>query len=132
MPHFIIEYSANLDNELDISEFVRVIHEAALATGIFPLKGIRTRAVRRDRYRIADGHPDNAFIHLLARIGHGRTLEIKKAGGQAIFNAATAHLAPLSDRMPLAISFEMQEMDPDLNFKNNNLPQWIDRREAER
>ena len=58
--------------------------------------------------------------------------EIKKAGGQAIFNAATAHLAPLSDRMPLAISFEMQEMHPDLNFKSNNLPQWIERREAER
>jgi 5-carboxymethyl-2-hydroxymuconate isomerase len=132
MPHFIVEYSGNLEKQLDISGFVQVVHDAALATGVFPLKGIRTRAARRDHYRIADGHPDNAFIHLVARIGHGRTLEVRKSAGQAIFEAATAHLAPLSERMPLAVSFEIQEIDPDLNFKTNNLSQWIERRKAER
>ena len=131
MPHFIIEYSANLDSELDLPAFVEAVHEAALATGIFPLKGMRTRAARRETYRIADGHPDNGFVHLVARIGHGRTLEVKKTGGQAIFDAVTAHLKPLSDRLPLAISFEIQEIDPDLNFKTNNLPEWIERRSGD-
>ena len=128
MPHFIIEYSANLERELDLPAFVDVVHEAALATGIFPLKGMRTRAARRDTYRIADGHPDNGFVHLIARIGHGRTTEVKKAGGQAIFDAVTAYLKPLSDRLPLAISFEIQEIDPDLNFKANNLSEWLESR----
>ena len=131
MPHFIIEYSANLDSELDLPAFVEAVHEAALATGIFPLKGMRTGAARRETYRIADGHPDNGFVHLVARIGHGRTLEVKKTGGQAIFDAVTAHLKPLSDRLPLAISFEIQEIDPDLNFKTNNLPEWIERRSGD-
>jgi len=131
MPHFIIEYSANLDNQLDISNLVRVVHEAAINTSIFPLKGIRTRAERRESYRIADGHPENTFIHLVAHIGHGRSLEVKKTSGQAIFEAVRTYVAPLAERIPLALSFEIHELDPVLNFKVNNLPEWINRRENE-
>lgn len=128
MPHFIIEYSANVEQRLELPAFVAAVHEAALATGIFPLKGIRTRALRCEHYRIADGHPDNAFIHLVARIGHGRSLEVRKQAGDGIFKAVTDWLQPVYDRYPLAFSFEIQEIDPVLNFKLNNLPQWIERR----
>ena len=71
MPHLIVEYSANLEPALDIATLVEALHEAALETGVFPIGGMRTRAARRDLYRIADGHADNAFIHVQARIGAG-------------------------------------------------------------
>lgn len=128
MPHLIIEYSANLDSQLDISNLVQIVHDAAINTGIFPLKGIRTRAERRESYRIADGHPENTFIHLVASIGGGRPLDIKKASGQAIFEAVQTYLTPLTEHIPLALSFEIRELDPVLSFKANNLPEWIERR----
>jgi 5-carboxymethyl-2-hydroxymuconate isomerase len=131
MPHFIIEYSANVEERLDLDALIVTVHDAAIATGIFPLKGLRTRAVRRDRYRIADGHPDNAFIHLVARIGHGRPLAVRREAGEKIFAAVSEWLAPVHAATPLALSFEMSEIDPDLNFKLNNLPDWLARRGAD-
>ena len=128
MPHFIIEYSANVEQRVELPAFIAAVHDAALAAGIFPLKGIRTRALRCEHYRIADGHPDNAFIHMIARIGHGRSLEVRKQAGAAIFAAVSDWLRPVHERYPLALSFEIQEIDPELNFKLNNLPQWIERR----
>ena len=131
MPHFVIEYTANIEEQLDLPRFIDTVHAAAIDTGIFPLKGTRTRAERRDHYKIADGHPDNAFVHVTACIGHGRTLAVKKAAGEALFAAITEYLKPLYDASPVGISFVMQEMDPDLNFKQNNLPEWIAQRNAE-
>jgi 5-carboxymethyl-2-hydroxymuconate isomerase len=71
VPHLIIEYSANLERAIDIPRLVAAVHAAALETGVFPIGGIRTRAERRDAYAVADSHPDNAFIHVQARIGVG-------------------------------------------------------------
>ena len=46
MPHFTIEYSANLEARVDIGEVVEVVRKAALETGIFPIGGTRVRAIR--------------------------------------------------------------------------------------
>ena len=82
MPHLIVEYSANLERDVDIPRLVGAIHAAALETGVFPVGGIRTRAARREIHQVADGHPDNGFIHVQARIGRGarRTCGTKRPG----------------------------------------------------
>lgn len=128
MPHLIVEYSANLDSRVDLSALVQTVHAAALATGVFPEKGTRTRTARREQYRIADGHPDNAFVHLVIRIGHGRSPETKKRVGTAVFEALCDALAADQAKQPLAISCEIQELDPELNWRRNNLPDWIRKR----
>lgn len=130
MPHLVVEYSANLEDTVDIPGLVRIVHEAALETGLFPPGGARTRAARRDIYRIADGHPDNAFVHLSARIGAGRTPEARRAAGERIFAALCAALADTFEARPLGISFEMSEIDPDLSFKHNNLHAVLEQRAA--
>lgn len=129
MPHFIIEYSENLESHIDIAEFIAAVHEAAIGTGIFPLKGLRTRACPRRTYRIADAHPDNGFVHIMARVGHGRSVEVRRAAGEAVFAVACEFLRAHSERHPLALSFEMEQIDPDTSFKYNNLPQWIAHRD---
>jgi 5-carboxymethyl-2-hydroxymuconate isomerase len=85
MPHLLIEYSANLEPKLDIPPLVRVIHEAALETGFFPIGGIRTRAQRDGHYHVADGHNENEFIHIQARFGAGRTPEVRRQAAERIF-----------------------------------------------
>ena len=131
MPHLIIEHSANLKSRMDLSALARRLHVAALATGVFPEKGLRTRLATRNDYWIADDHPDNAFIHLVLRIGFGRDLATRKSAGDAIFKALCEGAADDQKRNPLALSCEIQEIDPELSWKKNNLPKWIDQRSKE-
>jgi len=121
MPHIIIEHSANITDAADIDGLIERLHAAALETGVFPLGGLRTRAAERAHYRIADGHGDNGFVHVTLRIGHGRDGETKKRAAGHIFDALCDHLGELYDSSSLAISLEVQEIDPDTSFKKNNL-----------
>ena len=121
MPHFILEYSRNLEPELDVADLFRKLRAAALDTGIFPNAGIRFRAYPCETYLVADGKPENAFVHLTLKLGHGRTLDVRRSAGEKLFTALTGHLNPIFEKRPLAISFEMRELDPELSFKKNNL-----------
>ena len=128
MPHLIVEYSSNVEERLDLDGLMDALHGAALDTGVFPLGGLRVRAHRTDHYRIADCDPANGFVHVTALIGHGRPLDVRQRAGEQLFDALTAHLASLYDEAPLAISFNIQESHPELNFKKNNLHQYVARR----
>lgn len=121
MPHFQVEYSKNIEGDLNVPELLDVLTDAAVETGVFPLAGVRARASVRDHFRVADGHPDNGFLHINLRIGAGRTVEVRKAAGQAVFDKVAAYLKPLIESRPMNLSLEISEIHPDLNFKVTNL-----------
>lgn len=125
MPHLIIEYSANLETAVDIRALVQAVHAAALETGVFPIGGMRTRAARRDVFAVADLHPDNGFIHIQARIGAGRTAEVRQKAAAHIFAAVTAATADVFAKRPLGLTIEMVEMDPVGSLKHNNLHDFV-------
>jgi 5-carboxymethyl-2-hydroxymuconate isomerase len=125
MPHIVVEYSANLRDRLRLDALLERLHATAIGTGVFPIGGARTRAAERTHYRIADGHPDNAFVHVVLRIGHGRDADTKRRAAQAVFDALCDHLEALSASTPLGISLEVQEIDPVLSFKRNNLHDYV-------
>jgi 5-carboxymethyl-2-hydroxymuconate isomerase len=128
MPHLIVEYSDNLSSRVDIPELLQTLHQTALATGVFPIGGLRTRAARRDQYVIADAHLDNAFIHITVRIGHGRDRDTKRRAGDQLFSALCGYLDTAFRTGPLSISLELQEIDPEFSFKQNNLHALVKQR----
>ncbi len=119
MPHFTIEYSANLDAAVDMSEFCATILKAALGTGMFETGAVRVRAIRCDAYAIADQLPENGFLDMSLRMGAGRSIEAKAAIGDAVFAAAEAFLKPQLATPHFALSFEIREINPDLSWKRN-------------
>jgi len=121
MPHFTIEYSANLDKRLDMAKVVEIVRKAAVETGIFPLGGIRVRAVRCEHYAIADGNPNPGFLYMVLRLGEGRDLATRKKAGEHIFKALSAHLDPVFAQSKFALSFEMQINDKETSWKRNNI-----------
>jgi len=125
MPHFTLEYSANLETRVDIAAAVEVVRKAAAETGIFPLGGIRVRALRCEHYAIADGTPGPAFIAMLARIGEGRDLEARQRAGQHIFDALSRFLEPTFAAMPLALSFDILINDKATSWKRNTIHQSL-------
>jgi 5-carboxymethyl-2-hydroxymuconate isomerase len=128
MPHLIVEYSANLENQIDILQLVETIHNAALKTGVFELAAVRTRAERREFYAIADSHRDNAFVAIWVRVAPGRPVETRKRLGQEIFDAACEFLQEVYDSTPIGISLEVNEIDNTAAFRKNNLHQIVKER----
>ncbi len=125
MPHFTIEYSANLEPCIDIAAAVERVRTAAIETGIFPLGGIRVRAIRCEHYAIADGDPDTGFFAVLLRLGEGRDLRTRKKAGEQVFKALSDFLEPAFAACKLALSFDMQLNDKDLSWKRNNIHQQL-------
>ena len=119
MPHFSIEYSANLDERVDMQALCALISRTVLETGLFEVGAVRVRAFRAEAYSIADALPENGFIDMSFRIGQGRTDAEKRRTGEAIFKAVGDYLAPLFDTPHFALSLEIREIDPDLSWKKN-------------
>jgi len=121
MPHFTIEYSANLDPRIDMGKIVELVRKAAVETGIFPLGGIRVRAVKCEHYAIADGSANLGFLDMVLRLGEGRDLATRKKAGEHIFKALSSHLDPVFAQSKFAMSFDMQINDKETSWKRNNI-----------
>jgi 5-carboxymethyl-2-hydroxymuconate isomerase len=121
MPHFTIEYSANLDARIDMGKVVELVRKAAVETGIFPLGGIRVRAIRCEHYAIADGNPELSFLDVVLRLGEGRDLATRKKAGEHIFKALSVCLEPVFAQTKFALSFDMQINDKETSWKRNNI-----------
>ncbi|GJL42987.1 TPA: 5-carboxymethyl-2-hydroxymuconate Delta-isomerase [Enterobacter chengduensis] len=121
MPHFIAECTDNIREQADLPGLFAKVNEALAATGIFPIGGIRSRAHWLDTWQMADGRQDYAFVHMTLKIGAGRSLESREAVGEMLFGLIKAHFADLMAARYLALSFELDELHPTLNYKQNNV-----------
>ena len=121
MPHFIAECTDNIREQADLPGLFAKVNEALAATGIFPLGGIRSRAHWLDTWQMADGKHDYAFVHMTLKIGAGRSLESREEVGEMLFALIKTHFAALMASRYLALSFELDELHPALNYKQNNV-----------
>lgn len=119
MPHFTMEYSANLDDVVDFPALCTSVHQTIMASGLFELGAVRVRALRAEAYAVADLLPRNGFIDMSFRVGKGRGDLEKRETGEAIFATVTRFLAPLFETPHFALTLEIREIDPDLSWKKN-------------
>lgn len=125
MPHFQIDYSANLEERLEISGLLTVLRDAAMETGIFPLAGIRIRATACDHWLIADGNPDHAFLDISIRLRAGRSTDAKQQATEHIFAAAGAFCAEMMATSSFMLSLEMRDIDPELSPKASSIRKYL-------
>ena len=121
MPHVIAECTDNIREQADLPGLFAKVTEALAATGIFPIGGIRSRAHWLDPWQMADGRHDYAFVHMTLKIGSGRSLESREAVGEMLFALIKTHFSALMANRYLALSFELEELHPTLNYKQNNV-----------
>lgn len=125
MPHFSFEYSANLEELVNISELCTVIRETATDTGLFPMPGIRVRGFKADHCSIADGNPKHAFLDLSIRLREGRPQDKKEAATQEIFDAMKSFLQPALQHHSIALSVEMRDIDASLSPKTGTIREHL-------
>jgi 5-carboxymethyl-2-hydroxymuconate isomerase len=126
MPHLIIDYSANVEPDVDIGAFCDTLRDVAASIDAFPLAGVKVRAVRVDHYAIADGSPEHGFIDISVRIREGRDMETKQNAAQKIFDAANEFVADVMRRRSLALSLELRDIDAALSPKSGSIRKYLE------
>ncbi|GIM46783.1 5-carboxymethyl-2-hydroxymuconate isomerase [Collibacillus ludicampi] len=122
MPHFIVEYTNNIKAEADIPGLLKKINDVFISYDhIFPIGGIRSRAIELKDYCVADGAEDDAFVHATLKIGAGRSAEDKKAVCDDLFEVMKEHFADLFSKRYLALSMELIEFSEFGTYKHNNI-----------
>jgi 5-carboxymethyl-2-hydroxymuconate isomerase len=124
MPHVIVEYSDNLSDSVDLQALADNLHEVALASGLMDVAAMRTRFAERHIYRIADRHPDNSFMHIVARLREGRDKNDLRALAQALLSVARTALDSASPVKPYALTVEIHEITQ-LTVRHNTVRERI-------
>lgn len=122
MPHIIVEYTNNIKADANIPVLLEKIHEVIISKSpLFPIGGLRSRAIELQDYRVADGKEDDAFVHVMLKIGAGRSEEDKKATCDELFVVIKDHFADLFSKRYLALSMELVEFSEAGTYKHNNI-----------
>jgi 5-carboxymethyl-2-hydroxymuconate isomerase len=125
MPHIIVEYSANLEPVLDIRKLVLDIHTVALQSGVFEIAAVRTRAERRDLFVVADGDPENGFIHVSIHMAAGRDVATRRRLAETMLDTLATATREIRDRRGLGLSVEGHDIDGAASVRLNNLHERI-------
>jgi 5-carboxymethyl-2-hydroxymuconate isomerase len=122
----MIDYSVNVEPDVDIGALCDTLRDVAASIDAFPLAGVKVRAVRVDHYAIADGNPEHGFIDISVRIREGRDMETKQNAAQKIFDAANEFVADVMRRRSLALSLELRDIDAALSPKSGSIRKYLE------
>jgi 5-carboxymethyl-2-hydroxymuconate isomerase len=119
MPHLTLEYSDNI--EVDVQPLLTRLHEEVVATGAINLKGIKSRAIKHTQYRLADGDPDYAFVHVGLLIREGRPIEIQKEATQRVMKVLKETFGHLFEKRKLSLTVDLKEMRDGIALTEHNI-----------
>ena len=119
MPHLTLEYSDNI--EVDVQPLLARLHEEVVATGAINLKGIKSRAIKHTQYRIADGDPEYAFVHVGLLIREGRPIEVQKDATQRVMKVLKETFGHLFEKQKLSLTVDLKEMRDGIALTEHNI-----------
>ena len=119
MPHLTLEYSDNI--EMDVQPLLARLHEEVVATGAINLKGIKSRAIKHTQYRVADGDPDYAFVHVGLLIREGRPIEVQKEATQRVMKVLKETFGHLFEKRKLSLTVDLKEMRDGVALTEHNI-----------
>jgi 5-carboxymethyl-2-hydroxymuconate isomerase len=121
MPQLTLEYTDNLD--FDVQPLLERLHSELVATGAINLKGLKSRAMRLTEYRIADGNPDYAFVHINLLIREGRPFEVQQDAAQRILAVLKETFGERFENSHLSLSVDIKEMRAGIALTYHNIPE---------
>jgi 5-carboxymethyl-2-hydroxymuconate isomerase len=120
MPHLTLEYTANLD--FDVQPLFARLHAELVATGAIRLKGLKSHAVQHHEYRIADGNPDYAFVHVNLLIREGRPPEVQRDIARRVMAVLKETFGDRFEDGHLSLSVDIKEMREGSALTYHNIP----------
>jgi 5-carboxymethyl-2-hydroxymuconate isomerase len=143
MPHLVMLYTSNLENDTDINALCRRLADAMLTIRdeadkqVFPTGGVRVLAYPAAHYALADGGAagkaagvggDYGFVYLNLRMGRSRSADVKRRTGEALEAAAMTQLSSVLAARPVGVTLQIDEGQEVFDAKNSSLhPLFKDR-----
>ena len=144
MPHLVILYTGQLDQEVNMTSLCRQLADAMLTVKdesgkpVFPTGGTRVLAYPAPHYAVADGgaagvaagaaagvtaggNGDYAFAYLNLRIGRGRTEATQKLAGETLLAVAKAFFAPLMATKHMGVTLQIDVGQEVFDAKHSTL-----------
>jgi 5-carboxymethyl-2-hydroxymuconate isomerase len=114
MPHFVIEYSRDVEESHHISELVERAYKCGAASGVMQPEDIKVRARPYDHYRLLE--QGDSFVHVTVFLLEGRSDDQKQLVSKAL-------VASLADYLPAvtSISADIRDMNATA-YKKRLLP----------
>lgn len=115
MPHLVLLYTPELEQETDVSALCRALADTMLeqrdeaGKAVFPSGGTRVLAYPAAHSAVADGKGDYGFCYANLRMGSGRSPAVHQAVGDSLLAVLRAHLEPILQRRPLGITLQIDE-----------------------
>lgn len=120
MPHIIVEYTDNI--KVDVQPLLARLTEQVVATGAINMKGVKSRAIKHTQYRIADGDPRYAFVHVGLLIREGRPIEIQKQATQRVMAVLKETFGKRFETGYLSLTVDLKEMRDGIALTEHNIP----------
>lgn len=121
MPHFTLEYSENILEQVDTHDVFKKLHTLLIENGPFNLSDIKSRAIRYKEFYVADGSASNAFVHLTLSIFKGRNINIRQAVGKALLEFLQNEFAHSYQELKCSFTVAIKEIDTDTYFRISNI-----------
>jgi 5-carboxymethyl-2-hydroxymuconate isomerase len=117
LPHLVLEHSANLEAGPDLPAVLERLHAALAETGPFDVARIKSRVVRHELFRVADGAPDRSFVHLTAAVLDGREEHVLRSAAGALLAVLRESFAGALAAQRCSVTLEIREMRRDRYFR---------------
>jgi 5-carboxymethyl-2-hydroxymuconate isomerase len=144
MPHLVILYTGQLDQEVNMTSLCRQLADAMLTVKdesgkqVFPTGGTRVLAYPAPHYAVADGgaagiaagdaagvtaggNGDYAFAYLNLRMGRGRTEATQKLAGETLLAVAKAFFTPLMATKHMGVTLQIDVGQEVFDAKHSTL-----------
>ena len=136
MPHLVILYTGQLDQEVEMKVLCRQLADAMLTVRdedgkpVFPTGGVRVLAYPAPHYAVADGGAagqaaggtgDYAFAYLNVRMARGRSAATQQRAGDTLLAVAQAFFAPVMAQRHIGITLQIDEGHEVFDAKLSNL-----------
>jgi 5-carboxymethyl-2-hydroxymuconate isomerase len=122
MPHTILEYSDTIVDRPDFQALWAQLHPALAAAAHCRLQDIKSRAIRCETFRMGDGAPGQAFVHLTIRLLEGREPETLARVGQGALAILREHFPLTLAQRRCDLTVELAGMRRDSYFKASGSP----------
>jgi 5-carboxymethyl-2-hydroxymuconate isomerase len=115
MPHLVLLYTLDLEQQADMPGLCRALADSMLqqrdesGKAVFPTGGTRVLAYPAAHCAVADGKGDYGFLYANLRMGAGRSTAVHKAVGDSLLAVLRAFLDDLLQQRPLGITLQIDE-----------------------
>ena len=115
MPHFVIEYSREVEAKYDINKVMQIVYDSGVASGVMQASDIKVRARPYDFYRLLN--EGDSFLHVTAFLLDGRTNKQKESVALILRENLQLYLNDVT-----SISIDIRDMNREA-YKKRVLPE---------